>query len=240
MKSIFLCHSHADKDFARRLATDLDSLSVPVWLDEWELRVGDSLHTCIGKALCESAFVGVILSPDSIASRWCRSELDQALSQEKRTGATLVLPLLCRPVLPPPFLEGRLYLSFYESYFASLCHLAALSEGLNIKPLYKRLATEPPRSINDAQQLLTLTRASGETLRIMPAVDYHAIQSILKRNQLDIPDSHFLLKSPNHENHMIVLDDCHVHLENHYCRHILYDQHGHMLTPPQSEPNELA
>ena len=37
---LFLCHSHSDKPFVRRLAKDLSELSVDVWLDEWELIPG--------------------------------------------------------------------------------------------------------------------------------------------------------------------------------------------------------
>ena len=76
---LFLCHSSKDKEFVRRLASDLKELSVRVWLDEWELEPGDSLHDCIGSALQESAYVGVVLSPDSVASKWCNRELQTAL-----------------------------------------------------------------------------------------------------------------------------------------------------------------
>lgn len=88
-RTIFLCHSHTDKVFVRQLAKDLEFLDVAVWFDEWELSVGDSLHGCIGAALNCAAFIGVVLSPDSIMSKWCRDELEQALSREKRTGAKI-------------------------------------------------------------------------------------------------------------------------------------------------------
>ena len=58
---LFICYSHNDAEFARQLARDLESLHVQVWLDEWELEVGDALHTCVGEALEKSDFVGVVL-----------------------------------------------------------------------------------------------------------------------------------------------------------------------------------
>ena len=54
----FLCHSHSDKPFVRRLARDLSELAVDVWLDEWELAPGDSLHGCIGDAISSVAIRG--------------------------------------------------------------------------------------------------------------------------------------------------------------------------------------
>ena len=41
--SVFMSHSHTDKPFARRLSADLGALGAHVWLDEAELKVGDSL-----------------------------------------------------------------------------------------------------------------------------------------------------------------------------------------------------
>lgn len=111
-RDIFLCHSHKDKPFVRRLAEDLDGLSISVWYDDWELRPGNSLHMCISDALGWSAYVGVVLSPDSVSSRWCQDELEQALTHEKRTDRNIILPLLYREVLIPAFLAGRLHVDF--------------------------------------------------------------------------------------------------------------------------------
>ena len=79
---LFLCHSAKDKAFVRRLASELTELSVGVWLDEWELEVGDSLHECIGTAIDAAAYVGVVLSPNSAASKWCQRELQTSLARE--------------------------------------------------------------------------------------------------------------------------------------------------------------
>lgn len=41
--SIFLSHNVADKPFVRRIARDLDNQGVRCWVDEAEIKVGDSL-----------------------------------------------------------------------------------------------------------------------------------------------------------------------------------------------------
>src|SRR5437899_45017 len=105
---VFLCHSHADKPFVRRIAKELDELNVDVWLDEWELSTGDSLHDCIGSALDASAYVAVTLSRHSIRSKWCRSELRAALAREMTLNRNLVLPILRQRVRVPAFLADRL------------------------------------------------------------------------------------------------------------------------------------
>ena len=68
--SIFLSHNYRDKPFVRTLAQDLTAMGVKVWVDEAELRVGDSLVTRISSAIDEMRYLGVVLSPHSVDSRW--------------------------------------------------------------------------------------------------------------------------------------------------------------------------
>jgi hypothetical protein len=51
--SVFMSHSHADKPFVRRLSVDLGALGAHVWLDEAEIKVGDSLFDKIERAIDE-------------------------------------------------------------------------------------------------------------------------------------------------------------------------------------------
>ena len=183
---LFLCHSHRDKPFVRRLARDLRELSTGVWLDELELSPGDSLHDRIGRALEESGFVGVVLSPDSIKSRWCQSELQQALAKEKRTGKTIVLPLLYRRVQPPPFLEDRLYLGFSRSYWSAVVKLVAFLHGVSAEIISDGLAQNRPKGMTDAKALL---RQSGwDNRRYVPKVSYERLAEILERSGVPIDD----------------------------------------------------
>lgn len=66
--SVFLSYTHPDKAFARKLATDLLSAGIKVWMDEGEIHPGDSLVETISSAIDKMDFFAVILSPDSVAS----------------------------------------------------------------------------------------------------------------------------------------------------------------------------
>lgn len=192
---LFLCHSSKDKKFVRRLARDLISLSASVWFDEWQLEIGDSLHGCIGSALEESAFVGVVLSPDSVQSRWCRSELDQALTREKRTGNKVVLPLLYRRVNLPPFLEGRLYLNFSKSYFQALAELAGLLYQLNKMVLTQALQEIKPKNVEEVKIVLSRDSHSPFRTAIIPADTYKQIRELLLVNDVEIGNDMFQINS---------------------------------------------
>lgn len=110
--SVFLAHSSKDKRFSRRLAQALRERGFRVWIDEAELSLGDSLFEKIGQAVEQMDFLGVVLSPSSVASPWVQRELEIALRQEIEIKRNKVLPILYRPCRIPPFLSSRLWVSF--------------------------------------------------------------------------------------------------------------------------------
>ncbi|HYL64034.1 MAG TPA: TIR domain-containing protein [Candidatus Methylomirabilis sp.] len=124
-KSIFLSHSHADQEIARRLARDLRAAGVTVWLDEAELEVADSLVDKIGQAIDAADFLGVLLSRDSVRSTWVSREVEIALIRDIAKKTDTVLPLLITDCEVPPFLRGKVYADFrdaagYDQEFSKL------------------------------------------------------------------------------------------------------------------------
>ncbi len=113
MASIFLCHSSRDKFFVRKLADALRSAGVRAWIDEAEIRIGDSLSKKIGEALQDVDYVGVVLSTSSIESAWVQRELAAAMDRELREEK-VVLPILLERVEVPVFLRDKLYADFTE------------------------------------------------------------------------------------------------------------------------------
>lgn len=77
---IFLSHSKADKDFIHQIANDLRGAQIDVWVDEWEIPVGESIRRKIfeeGIPFCDLFFV--YLTENSINSYWVQKELDSAV-----------------------------------------------------------------------------------------------------------------------------------------------------------------
>ncbi len=112
MASIFLSHSHADKELARRLARGLRNAGVKVWIDEAELDIGDSLVEKIGQAIDVTDFLAVLLSSNSVRSQWVTREVEIALNQEIAGRKVKVLPLLADDCEIPAFLLGKVYADF--------------------------------------------------------------------------------------------------------------------------------
>jgi len=93
---VFVSHSFQDNDVAERISTALKAADFNVWFDAWELQAGDSIATRIREGLRASDFLVVLLSPDSVNSRWVRDEMSLALSSELRQRAITLFPVMLR------------------------------------------------------------------------------------------------------------------------------------------------
>ena len=109
---IFISYSHADREFVEDLATQLVVHKVNVWLDRWEMHVGESLIDRIQAAITDASALLVILSPDSVASEWCKKELNSGLIRELEERRIVILPVLVKDCGIPIFLREKLYADF--------------------------------------------------------------------------------------------------------------------------------
>jgi bifunctional N-acetylglucosamine-1-phosphate-uridyltransferase/glucosamine-1-phosphate-acetyltransferase GlmU-like protein len=110
--SCFLSHSNWDKPFARKLGTSLQEAGFRVWIDEAEIRVGDSLIDKIGEALDSIDFLIIVLSRKAVRSEWVRKELNIAMSRQLKRRQISVLPVLIEPCQIPAFLSDVKYADF--------------------------------------------------------------------------------------------------------------------------------
>jgi hypothetical protein len=110
--AVFISYSSEDASFARFLSKALTEKSIKVWLDEQQIRVGDSVTGRIGEALHSNDFMVVVLSPASVKSAWVRKELAEAMTREIKQKRVVVLPVIYRRCKVPPFLTDKKYADF--------------------------------------------------------------------------------------------------------------------------------
>jgi hypothetical protein len=110
--SVFVSYSTEDAPFAVSLANALRARNLGVWLDQWEIQVGDSLIRRIGDALHSNNFIVVVLSPASVASDWIKLELAEAMTREIQEKRVIVLPVIARRCDIPAFLTNKKYADF--------------------------------------------------------------------------------------------------------------------------------
>ncbi|MGN6400198.1 MAG: toll/interleukin-1 receptor domain-containing protein [Flavisolibacter sp.] len=132
MSKIFLSHTRIDKPFVRKLAADLRKYGHTVWIDEAEIKIGESLIGKIREGLDSVDYVAAVLSRASIQSEWVKKELEIASNKEIKEKRVIVLPLILEHVELPGFLEGKLYGDFSdENNYDSTLSLLLRSLGDN-------------------------------------------------------------------------------------------------------------
>ena len=116
MARIFLSYTSKDKSFVRRLATSLKKLDHEVWLDEWEVRVGDSIVTKVEGAIERADFVVVVLSKNSTKSKWVETEWQSKYWDEIAKRKVMVLPVVVDNCSIPVLLRPKKYADFRSDY----------------------------------------------------------------------------------------------------------------------------
>jgi hypothetical protein len=131
---VFVSYSSKDRDFIRTLAVDMRIAQLDPWLDEWEIISGNSIREKIfadGFARCDLFFS--YLSPNSIASQWCREELNGAfVSSIQQRGVEVALFVNSADIrnsLRPDIQALNCPLLDSTTYWKALCQLSAAAWG---------------------------------------------------------------------------------------------------------------
>ena len=156
MTNVFISHNHADKGFARRLAGDLENHGVKCWIDEAEIKIGDSLIQKIREGIDNVNFFAVILSPNSVNSSWVANELDVAMNHQIEGKPIKILPILLKDCDLPSFLVGKFYGDFRdESNYLESFRILTKSIGvvfnrnvMTAKPCPDNLSTAVNKAIS--------------------------------------------------------------------------------------------
>jgi CheY-like chemotaxis protein len=116
MAKVFISHSSKDKDLARKIADQLVANGHPVWLDEWEILVGDSISQKIQKGLERSDLVAVLLTSQGINSGWVEKEWQSKIGEEATKKQKCILPLRVDDCQIPVLLRDKKYADFQKSF----------------------------------------------------------------------------------------------------------------------------
>ncbi|WP_213953853.1 toll/interleukin-1 receptor domain-containing protein [Variovorax sp. dw_954] len=188
--SIFLSHNREDKEFVRRLADDLRRAGVIAWVDEAEIRIGDSIIGKIEDGILGSEYLGVVLSPNSVASQWVKEELRAVLHYQVTKKSKTILPLLYRSCDIPPFLVDKLYADFTDP----------TQYEFVLRQLLSRLDStfEPPAFVSraDLQHLLDMLPLPAKRGSIMREPDENDVDYV-SSNAFDLSELGGLVSWPS-------------------------------------------
>ena len=100
MTKIFISYAHEDEELRKELEKHLSELKrqkvVTIWSDE-QIRPGEELDSAIKKELESADIILLLVSPDFLASTYCREiETVKALEQ-RQTRGSVTIPVILRP-----------------------------------------------------------------------------------------------------------------------------------------------
>ncbi|MBO9545833.1 toll/interleukin-1 receptor domain-containing protein [Caulobacter sp.] len=175
--SVFLCHASCDKPTVKSIGEKLESLGVRAWIDEWEIGPGDTLFEKIGEGISSTGTFVAVLSKAALESRWCKTELLEALQQRLIDGKNIV-PFMIEEVKAPAFISGTHYLSLERGIDRETFRLASKVFGCSERVVSEIVDFFPEMTDRQASQAINFIR---QDRRVHFGDDWRALQAVLAR-----------------------------------------------------------
>jgi hypothetical protein len=137
----FFSYARKDAEFAMRLAVDLRKSGIRVWLDQTDIRPGQTWDRAVQDALQSCSHLLIVLSPASVESENVMDEVSFALEQRKH-----VIPVLYLDCEIPLRLRRLQHVDLRLDYQNGLSRLTATLEPAEASPV----AVAPRPSSPDA------------------------------------------------------------------------------------------
>lgn len=157
---VFVSHSSQDKPLARRICGELQSRGIKVWLDEAEIRVGESIPEQIGKAILESDVCCILISRAAASSHWVNRELNAFVPHMLSKGG-VILPCKLDESPCPPLIADIKYADFGRSFdygLEELLRAVRVREAVLENDRLQRLKSELVNSLTKGELLFFVHR----------------------------------------------------------------------------------
>ena len=121
--TVFLSHSSVNKTFVRRVKISLEQYKIKTWLDEANIKPGESITESLQEGLNKCDVLLLFLTPHSVQSGWVRSEWQSRFAVQVSTRKVKVMPLLIEDCDIPEFLKDIKYIDFRSDYDTGIADL---------------------------------------------------------------------------------------------------------------------
>jgi len=136
MTKVFISYSRMDIAFVEKLVSDLKETGLDVWYDLSGLDGGVRWRIEIEKAIQESQFVLVVLSPDSVASEWVEREYLFSSKHGKK-----IIPLFYRPCDLPMYYLNVQYIDVQGANYKR--NFGEILRTLGLRPVVQKKPSKP-------------------------------------------------------------------------------------------------
>ncbi|MFI6334289.1 toll/interleukin-1 receptor domain-containing protein [Streptomyces sp. NPDC050535] len=123
LTTVFVSHRGADGAVAERLATELRDRGHQVWLDTWEIGLGDSIVEKMNDGLTQSACLVLCYTDEGSASPWMSREWMSMLARQLGGAGVRLLPVRMTGGAPPAILADLKYADLAKDWPRGLAEL---------------------------------------------------------------------------------------------------------------------
>lgn len=116
MPDIFISYSSKDKFIAEKIYSLLSKNGYEVWWDVNEVLVGHDITDKVYEGLMTSKFLIIILTHNSVKSKWVAQELNYVKTKEIEKGGVSILPLKFDDCEIPASISTKRWADFRESF----------------------------------------------------------------------------------------------------------------------------
>ncbi|MFD3504296.1 toll/interleukin-1 receptor domain-containing protein [Streptomyces sp. NPDC058676] len=125
MASVFVSHRVVDAELAEKLAAQIRSAGHTVWLDEWEIGLGDSIVQRMAEGLEASRFLVLCYSEAGVDSPWMGREWMSALARQLQSEEVRILPVRLSGGTAPAILADVKYADLTADWDSGVQELCA-------------------------------------------------------------------------------------------------------------------
>jgi len=196
---VFVSHASEDKarfvvDFAKRLRAK----GVDAWLDQWEMKPGDSLVDKIfEEGLKQATAVIIVLSSVSVQKPWVREELNASIVGRISKGTKLI-PIVLDDCEVPASLQSTLWqrIDNLDNYDESMQRILSAIFDSDVRP---PLGHRPAQFSGTLPKVAGLLRVDDLILRVIADLELNADAAIIdwdvlrdEKSLRDIPNQEIL------------------------------------------------
>jgi hypothetical protein len=120
MSNVFISHRRADAQAAEKLAHEIKKAGHHVWLDDWEINVGDSILGRMQEGLQAACYLVLCYSDQGVTAPWISREWMSALATQMNTASVKVLPVVLTGGGPPAILSDIKYANLTANWQAGV------------------------------------------------------------------------------------------------------------------------
>jgi hypothetical protein len=123
MSNVFISHRRADASRAEELANEIKNDGHEVWLDDWEVHVGDSIVARILEGLEGATYLVLCCSQLGVMAPWISREWMSALARQLDGANVKILPVLLTGGDVPLILSDIKYADLVTDWHSGLKQL---------------------------------------------------------------------------------------------------------------------